>query len=47
MGGKCMHRRDLFAPHPDGSRFLAVLRLDPEIDQAVLVDDWDAPDRTP
>ena len=40
-------RRDLFAPHPDGSRFLAVLRLDPEIDRAVLIDDWDAPDRAP
>ena len=36
-------RRDLFVPHPDGSRFLAVLRLDPAIDRAVLVDDWAAP----
>lgn len=26
-----------------GERFLVVLRLDPEIDRAVLVDDWQAP----
>jgi hypothetical protein len=33
-------RRDMFEPHPDGQRFLVVTRLDPEIDRAILVDDW-------
>ena len=33
-------RRDMFEPHPDGRRFLVVTRLDPEIDRAILVDDW-------
>ncbi len=34
-------RRDMFEPHPDGDRFLVVTRIDPEIDHAILVDDWD------
>jgi serine/threonine protein kinase len=33
-------RQDMFTPHPSGERFLVVLRMDPEIDRGVLVDDW-------
>ncbi len=36
-------RRDMYTPHPSGERFLVVTRLDPEIDRAILVDDWDSP----
>ena len=36
-------RLDMFTPHPSGDKFLVVLRMDPEIDRAVLVDDWGAP----
>ena len=36
-------RRDMYEAHPDGDRFLVVTRIDPEIDRAILVDDWDSP----
>jgi Tol biopolymer transport system component len=33
-------RRDMFEPSSDGTRFLVVTRIDPEIPRAILVDDW-------
>ncbi|MDH3785380.1 MAG: hypothetical protein OEV00_08655, partial [Acidobacteriota bacterium] len=34
-------RYDYFDAHPDGERFLVIERLDPKINRAILLDDWD------